>query len=457
MADLYPSLFRNVLYPAYESGLRRRKTLRYLREYERNQWLSTDELLALQWHKLSALITHCWEHVPYYRGRWAEAGMRSPADIARLDDYARLPLLTKADMRRHASELVAKPYVGKLMFKSTGGSTGEPLNIGFTRESYERRCAVMYRGYAWAGAPLGTRELYLWGEDLNDTPMKHRLMNAAFNRRIINVYTMSEAVLPAYADSIDRYRPRAIVGYAMPIHRLAQWLLANGRKVHAPNSILSAAERLLPHQRAEIEAAFGCPVFNTYGCREVMLIASECERREGLHVNADHLCVQLGAPVEGGGEHAPREVLLTDLHNWGMPLMRYSVGDLAVEGPGSCGCGRGLPMLASIEGRTMDVLRTREGHFVGEYLESLVFDTPGIDRFQAVQNHIDSIDVTIIPGSGFSQATLDRLSSGMRDAFGDCIRLDFHLAQSLPLTPSGKLRVTISNLGPNALELKRQS
>ena len=199
-----------------------------------------------------------------------------------------------------------------------------------------------------------------------------------------------------------------------------------------------------------IQRVFGAPVHNTYGCREVMLIAAECGHGPGLHANADHLHVELGDPVEPRDATGPREVLVTDLHNFGMPLMRYANGDIATAHPQACPCGRGLPLLSSIDGRRMDALRTPEGRFVGEYLEYLVFDTPGIQRFQAVQHRLDAIDVTLVRGEGFAPGALDRLRERFQQVCGDSTQLHFHYADDIPLTRTGKLRVAISTLACSA-------
>ena len=448
---VYEHLFRRAVYPFYESGLKRRSTLRYLAEYEQNQWLPAERIQAMRWEKLQTLIAHCWQRVPFYRDHWGRAGMSDPSEIRSLEDYARLPVLTKRNLREESERLKADSYRDDLLYKTTGGSTGEPVTIGYTRESYERRTAVMLRGYRWAGAPLGRHVLFLWGHDPDGQSLKERLHHAAFNRRILNAYMMGERNMAAYADAIDADRPRTLVGYVAPLVRLAKWLDAQGRRVHAPEALICAAEPLYPHHRVLLERVFGCRVHNTYGCREVMLIASECGVCEGLHVNADHLHVELGDPVFADGHHdVPRETLITDLHNYGMPLMRYANGDIATERHGGGACGRGLPLLASVDGRQMDALRTPEGRFVGEFLEYLVFATPGIVRFQAAQHSIDTIDVTVVRGEGFRETSLDTLRERFRQTCGDTTRLTFHFADDIPLTPTGKLRVAISTLSCSA-------
>ena len=447
---MYAPLFRKVLYPLYETTLRRRRTLAYLDEYEASQWLPPEELEALQWRKLQALLAHCWDDVPFYRQAWHDAGVRAVADIRGPADFARLPIVHKQDIREHFDAMKARSMVGRLLYKTTGGSTGEPLTIGYTRESYERRMAAMFRGYGWGGAAPGTRALYLWGVQGNG--VRDRLHHAAFNRRMLDVFPMSDRNMGRYADQVDAYRPEVLVGYVSSIVRLSRWLLEHGRRVHAPRSVLCAAEPLHDFQRELIGRAFGCPVFNTYGCREVMLVASECGYG-GLHVNADHLRVELGRSHAGlaqvGAGFTPRtrqEVIVTDLHNYGMPLVRYANGDLATPRDGQCPCGRGLPMLAHVDGRTMDALRSPQGHYVGEYLEHLVFSTPGIRRFQAVQSQLDEIEVRIVRGEGFDPASAERIRARMRETYGDDLRLRFEYQDDIPLTPSGKLRVAISRL-----------
>lgn len=445
MSDKYGPLFRRLIYPAYETVLRRRGTLAYAAEYEANSWFSADRIAELQWCKLNRLVAHCWEHVPYYRARWAQSGIEDPRDIRNVDDYARLPVLTKQDVRDNFEQLKSSRYRGKLLYKTTGGSTGEPLTIGYTRESYERRNAVMFRGYGWAKAKLGRRALYLWG--VAPQGIKQRMHHALFNRRVLDIFTMSDENMRDYAREIDRHRPEIIVSYVASVVRLAQWLLDNGVRVHRPEAVLCAAEPLYDYQRKLIEEAFGCPVYNTYGCREFMLIASECELRDGLHVNADHLRVELGDQVFASAERdIPRQVLVTDLHNYGMPLLRYANGDMASGRQGACACGRGLPMLGKVEGRSMDALRTPQGHYVGEFLEHLMFDAPGIARFQAVQTRLDVIDISIVRQAHFQEGCLEQVRTGMFQAFGHGVELRFHYTEEIPLTASGKLRVAISTL-----------
>jgi phenylacetate-CoA ligase len=452
MSGLYETAFRRVLFPAYETGLRRRRTLAYLDGYQRDQWLAPEQIAALQWQRLQRLLEHCYREVPYYRRRWRELGI-TPKDIRNLDDYAALPVLTKADIREHFDELKADSWRDRLLYKATGGSTGEPMRFGFTRESNDRRTAVMWRGYEWAGSRMGRRTLFLWGGPVGDPTRAHqlkdRLYNTVFARRVLNSFKMTEANMADYADAIDRYRPDIIVAYVGPLVQLAEWLTACGRKIWRPQAIIGGAEAMHDFQREAIEQAFKAPAFNTYGCREFMLIAAECEQRHGLHVNSDHLLVELRGAHGTASDGHTGEVVITDLFNIGMPFVRYANGDMATASTERCRCGRGLPLLARVEGRILDAIRTPGGHVLpGEFFPHMLKDVPGLQRFQLVQRRLDRLDLSIVRGAGFDDASLEYIHREIDKVLGDSVQLHCHFVDEIPLTRSGKMRVTVSELAP---------
>lgn len=447
MSDFYGKVFRGVLFPAWEA-LRGRRTLSYLRDYERDQWRTPGEIAELRWRRLKALLEHCWRDVPYYRKRWAAAGIE-PGDIRTEEDFARVPTLTKDDIRANFEELKAGSMRDRLLYKATGGSTGVPLRFGFTRESNERRSAVMWRGYGWAGAWPGRRSVFLWGGAVGQPSArarwKEKLYHRAYGRHMLNVFAMTEANLAEFAATIDRVRPEIIVAYTGPLVEVARWIDASGRRIHRPVALVSAAEALLPFQRDVIERAFGAPAFNTYGCREFMLIASECERRDGLHVNADHLFVEtLSDSRDPGG---PAQVAITDLFNYGMPFVRYVNGDLALARPGSCGCGRGLPLLSRVEGRVLDAIRSPDGRIVpGEFFPHMLKDVAGLRAYQVVQKRLDSLAVRVVRGDAFDESALAYIRDETAKVLGTGVQVDVEFVDAIPLTPTGKRRVTICEL-----------
>ena len=321
------------LYTFYESVVRRRKTVDYLREYDAQQWLPPERVLEIQWRKLSALLEFCAENVPYYQKTWKELGLHW-RDIRNLDDYRRLPVINKDVIREHYQDFVSIPWRGQTMRKATGGSTGKPFAFEYTRESYERRMAVMMRGYAWAGARLGVRTSHVWGGDVGKPSwakkMKGRLYAEILRKHVMNSFYLTRQSARDFIRQIDSYKPHVIVGYVSALEVLAHELMQHPHAGWRPAGIITAAEMLTRQQREEIEAGFRAPVFHTYGCREFMLIGAECERHSGYHTSADHLVVELMA--SDGSRPADQslgDLVVTDLHNFGMPFLRYANGDVA--------------------------------------------------------------------------------------------------------------------------------
>ncbi len=328
MSRLYEQAFAKVLFPVYESGLRRRRTLDYLAE-------ANAKPVAVARAHCRAAMAQAGEADRALRAHGARTTGSAGANSASMRnrsrapaDYARLPVLRKVDVRANFDALHADGSRGQVYYKTTGGSTGEPMRFGYTRESYDRRIAAMCArlrlggGDDGAGAPCtcgAHRSAHRCARSRSRSGSITRCSTGA----CLNAFLMSESRMLEYAGEIESFKPEIIVSYVAPILRMAEWMLATGTRPHRPEAIISAAEALHPAQRETIERAFGCPVFNTYGCREVMLIAAECERRDGLHLTADHLCIELDQPSTSIDGETIGEVVLTDLHNFGMPLLRY--------------------------------------------------------------------------------------------------------------------------------------
>ena len=446
--NVYAGLFRRVLLPGYER-LRGQRMLRHLAEYERSQWLEPQAIERLQWHKLEALLAYCWANIPYYQTHWRQAGLTDFRDVRNMRDFTALPILTKDAIREHWDNLIAADYRKTLLVKATSGSTGAPLRLGYDRESYERRVAVMHRGYSWAGARMGDRTVYLWGTPAYPPPrlqrLKERAYHAAFNRRMLNVDVLDDEILSKHLETINHFKPDVIVTFVAAMDLLAQHVLERGLQAHQPKRILCAAETLHPQQRERIEHAFHAPAYNTYGCREVMLIASECDVRQGLHVNADHLVAEcIPTSMNADASTGAGEVVLTDLHNYGMPLVRYANGDLATPSHSTCSCGRGLPLWQKVDGRILDALRGPDGRFVpGEHIVGIFMGMPGVRQFQVVQRGPRKLEVRLIPDATFRHESLPPVRERLVHSFGEGMEFEFTLHDEIPSGPGGKRRVTV--------------
>ena len=205
---------------------------------------------------------------------------------------------------------------------------------------------------------------------------------------------------------------------------------------------------LLPSEREVIESVFGVRVFDRYGCEEVGLIGCECEWHAGLHVNVDHLVVEFLTPDgRPAGPDETGHVVVTDLLNHAMPFIRYRVEDLAAPRAAGCPCGRGLPLMSRVVGRTADFLVRLDGTRVAgvSLIENSLTRFGGIEQMQIVQDEADRIRLRLVPGAGFAEQALGPLTDYFTATFPGA-RIDLELVDDIPREPNGKFRFAICNI-----------
>jgi phenylacetate-CoA ligase len=261
---------------------------------------------------------------------------------------------------------------------------------------------------------------------------------------------LSEQSAPAYAATLNRYRPEVIVAYVNPLCAFAQMLEERGIVPYSPAAIVVGAEKLHDFQRSLIERVFRSPVFETYGSREFMLIGAECDRHAGLHLTSENLLVEVlddqGIPTPAGEEG---NVVITDLRNYGMPFMRYVNGDRAVAGLETCPCGRGLPMLKKVVGRQLDIIVTPDGRRVpGEFFPHLIKDFAAVRQFQVVQESENHVRLVVVLKQEWDAGERERLTREIRGVLGESIHFEIVPVEAIALTKAGKLRVVVNRCVP---------
>ena len=448
---MYGPVYRHLLLPLFDRVLKGRQTLKYWREAEERQWWSPAELQAFQFAQLQRLVNTAEGNCPYYAQAWQERGL-SVGQLQSPDDFARWPLITRDTIREHRMTMRNQQPL-KLISKGTGGSSGQPLQFDVSAESHERRTALMYRGYGWAGGAPGTRQLYLWGGPLHMASRWARLKNQAhhaFDRHtIINCFEMTPDRMPGHVATLQKCRPDVIVAYTNPLYEFARYLDEQHIQPWQPRSLIIGAEKIYPHQRELIERVFRAPVFETYGSREFMLIGAECEHHNGLHLSVDNLLVEI---LDEDGQPTPAgqvgQVVITDLFNLGMPFIRYVNGDRALAGSEICPCGRGLPLLKGVAGRQLDLLTTPDGRTVpGEFFPHLLKEFSAIRRFQVLQSTPDCITLKLV-APDLSLADQELLLLAIRATVGEVVELRLQRVTEIPLTAAGKHRVVVRELSP---------
>jgi len=443
-------LLRYIIFPAYHK-LKKTKVMERIDELEKNQWKSPEDLAVLQALKLKRLLIHANNTVPFYRQRFNDLGIDA-TKLHQPEYFSKIPLLTKKDINENRDKMISIKLNGnRLVPNSTSGSTGEALYLYYDMRSAAYRRATVIRNEQWLGIRLGDHAATLWGAPMDlkkAAALRGRLHGWANNLMFLSSYDMSDKTLGDYERKLNSFKPKLLTSYPGPLSVFAEYLLKKNRKIPSIKAIISSAETLYPWQKDIIEKAFCCPVYNRYGCREFGDIAHECACREGLHIHNDRFVIEiLNENIEPAAEGESGELVITDLDNYGMPIIRYRIGDMASFKNVLCSCGRGFPLLEEVEGRTLDVVRASNGNRLGGTFWTFLFKSrPGIKSFQVIQERLDEITVRYVKDGSVANVDLLSFESRIHEKCGDNLNVHFVEVSSILKTASGKNRFVVSNL-----------
>ena len=462
---MYGWLYRNLILPAYER-LRGRKMSRYFRELEKSQWRPREKIRERQWERLARMLEHAYRQVPFYRRRFDQLGVK-PGEVSNSEEFARIPLLEKKHLRDYQEELIAKSYRGKTLITShSGGSTGEPVEFKYHRDHYDRRMAAWWRADRWAGWDLGERQMVLWlgvGSGVGQrSPLevwKEHLHWALQRWKVITATNISPETVPKYHRMMCRFQPESMYALAQSAYTFALLLEKLGLEPPPMKGIILGAEKIFPTQREKIEEVFQTPTFERYGCNEFCNIGEECDRHDGMHINADGLYVEI---VDSEGNPLPPgetgEVVVTSLDNFAMPFIRYRLGDMGIMAEGQCDCGRGLPRIREILGRTCDMIVTPEGVICsGVMMPHFMKEFSSVKKFQFVQDAPDHLKLRLVTGDGWNPRMRSYLEQELRRWVGQEMKIDFEETDNLQKANSGKYRMVISHVALEDLPVSRQA
>ncbi|MDZ7752506.1 MAG: AMP-binding protein [Gammaproteobacteria bacterium] len=446
-ASLYTHLVSGALFPLHER-LKGHTSVAKRRALEQSQWWPTERILAAQQQKLAAFMARIARDVPYYAKVFRDAGL-APDAIRTPADLARLPFLTKADIRAHGEDLRAAG-AAPLRRLNTGGSSGEPLVFFVGPERISHDVAAKWRATRWWGVDIGDPEIVLWGSpiEVNAQDRVRALRDAVLRTRLLPAFDLSPDSIDGFLDTIASVRPPMLFGYPSAFALMARQAEASGRDLSGLGIRVAfvTSERLYDDQRQVIERVFGCPVANGYGGRDAGFIAHQCPAG-GMHVMAEDIVLEVidpdGRPLPPG--HSG-ELVVTHLATGDYPFVRYRTGDVGVLGTAPCPCGRGLPLLERIEGRTTDFIVAQDGTPMhGLALIYVVRDLPHVESFKIVQESRERVEVFIVPGPGYSHDTARPIQEGFRARLGQGVEVQVTVVEDIPREKSGKFRYVVSH------------
>lgn len=445
---MYTRLISSIIFPLHER-LKRHTSVPVRQSLEKSQWWSAEALRELQLRRLQALLKRAGTHVPYYRELFRRTGFPFEG-IRSLEDLQRLPFLTKALIRANTDALRSDQAQGLARF-NTGGSSGEPLVFFIGRERVSHDVAAKWRATRWWGVDIGDPEMVVWGSpiELGAQDRVRQLRDKLLRTELLPAFEMSEAKLDGFVSAIRHRKPRMLFGYPSALTLIAKHCERRGidMKDVGIRVAFVTSERLYPDQRETIESVFHCRVANGYGGRDAGFIAHECPEG-GLHLTAEDIIVELidqdGMPVAVG---QTGEIVVTHMATGDFPFIRYRTGDVAIMDDRVCACGRGLPMLREIQGRTTDFVVAADGTVMhGLALIYILRDLPGIEAFKVIQDSKESSRVLLVAGPAMPPDAPQTIVAGFKRRLGQGVSVHVELVDHIPAEKSGKFRYIVSHV-----------
>jgi phenylacetate-CoA ligase len=451
---MLPYLRRGIFEPLFA-----RKTgspkLRYWRELEATQYRTEEEHREIQWKRLKLMLQYSYENNRFYRKRFDEAGLQ-PRSIETPEDMMRFPVLTKKEIRENMSRMISDGFRKEDLLKfKTGGSTGKPLELYATEECSELRNACARRHDRWSGWEVGEPVGAVWGNPELPVSLREKLRNYLLAPTIyLDTMAVNDESVKEFARAWKSAKPTLLFGHAHSLFLLARSAYRLGIDTIRPKGIISTSMMLLPHERTVIERTFATKVFDRYGCEEVSLIGSECEKHEGMHLNIEHLFIEFikdDGACAAEGEYG--QIVVTDLMNRAMPFIRYRVEDTGVPSSRKCSCGRGLPLMEKVTGRVADFLVKPDGTRVAgiSLIENTLTKIPGIEQMQIVQESLAHICLNVVPNEQFGQERERALVGYFEELFGQGTLVELKIAGGIKPEPSGKYRFSICRIDPQSM------
>lgn len=412
------------------------------------QYQPFEKNIMEQQRQLYDIVMYAIQHVPYYRDLVLEKHLSFSKENI-IEDIKQLPILTKEIIRKEGNRLYSIESVD-YHIATSGGSTGEPVQL-----RHDKYLAKIHPGnyfLSFAGYEPGDKLVLLWGSERDilkgSIGIKAIISNRFVTRRkLLNSFRMTKEDMFNYVSIINKWKPKVILAYTQSIYELAQFIKRENLNVYSPKGIVVSAGTLYKDWADEIREVFRCPIINQYGSRETPGIAISCTESSELHINTFMNYVEI---VDDNGNNLPFDtdgnILVTNLFNKSMPLIRYKIGDIgALSAKKTCKCGRNLPCLTHVTGRTVNVFKRRDGAKIdGEYFTHLFYGINEVERFQVIQIDYEKIKIKIQSSKILGKDKENEIKNNIYAVMGNNCDIDIEYLDEILPTKSGKYLYTIS-------------
>lgn len=437
-------LLRNFILPLGDQLFGQRMITR-LKFLETAQWWEPDRIINWQNIELQKLVQIAYAEVPFYNHLFDQAGVK-PEDIQTAGDLQKLPVVTK-DMLRAGYPAQTTRKTGQKTYEAgTSGSTGKNFFVqedAYTAGWYR---ATFLLAQEWSGWFIG--EPHLQTGITPNRSLDRKLKDSILGCHYFSAYSLDDEHLAEMLGAIEKHKIQYVWGYPGSLYYLAKFASSQGWN-RPLKSVVTWGDMLQPHYRQMIETTFQTKVFDTYGCGEGIQISAQCEQGN-YHLHAFDVITEFlddeGYPVPAGQNG---NIVVTRLHPGPMPLIRYAVGDIGVPSDqATCACGRGLPVMTSVQGRSADAIVTPSGNrLIVHYFTGILEHFKEIDTFQVVQYEPGKVTVRILPKKPISQSLTAEIIRALQAKGASDVTFTIEIVDSIPLSPAGKHRFIINEQG----------
>ena len=416
------------------------RTLYHFLQLRRNQWKSREELEKLQLKKLKAIVNHAYHNVPFYHDLYKKNKVR-PEDIKTLKDIEKLPIISKANVRDNHQAIIAQGTdLKKCRISKTSGSTGIPLKIVENQSSVDYSRACVNFAFFEQGVRLG--DVLADFTHLDDKKWEYK-------RKFIDKYYLS--IFNSYEENLELLRKiKPSVLYAGPFTSCLHCKVAEAlgiTDIH-PRTTIMQGGTLVPEIRKFVEKVFQTTVMETYGAREFMRLAFECDAHNGMHAISDAAIMEFLKNNEPLHSEEEGEIIVTGLYNYAMPLIRYNIGDLGILSQEKCSCGRTYPLIENVTGRQDDFFTLPSGKISSWYrLYRGLISVPGIREFQIIQEKKDALTVQVVEDQKFNEKSVQQIKETIqRGCQEEKMNINIKSVKKIPRGKHNKLRTFISKI-----------
>jgi phenylacetate-CoA ligase len=431
----------------------------HFQELQANQWLSYEQLCEIRWKRLKKLLDFTYENIPYYRKLWKQHGV-DPRVFTSLGDIVNLPVVSKKELteaQENDGFLLSRR--GRYEVAYTSGTTEERFCIPFTFSSFQKKYANYLRQVYASGWRLGMKSATLHysghtqfkgkysgrtGDREPFVKFRETALSVAHRRLVLTPYYETASGNEAFAQEwywqLKGYSPYMFETMDFNLLVLKDYIERNGLPhLSIPKTyVLGTYSCKL---RSSLEEFFNTEIFNRYSPHEIEGVALSCQVHKAMHMAIDSYHMEFldehNNPV---GPEEPGFIVVTDLDNDLMPLIRYKGGDLGHYYENGCTCSRGLPLMGEIDGRARDVFSLKNGTRVAPAaIAAILQDEPAVILFQVVQNRSNEITVKIVPNQSlFSSQVSERVKTRLSNLLGTDETISIALVTHIGLESNGK-------------------